>query len=186
MKISKKTIRSLLLMLLVGIFFIPPVAHESKVFLNRILAFSPNTVPSDDREPVTDFDWKLKDENWEIFNFKRSEGNVVFVHFWASWKIPSVAEVKSIQKLYNEFNGKVDFYIITNEMREPVVEFMEENEYSFPVTYLIIGEKMPFDANKVPSSYIIDKDGLIVVQKEGIANWYSKDIRDLLESLIND
>ncbi len=186
MKINKKLIVNLSLIIFIGIFFIPPVAHESKILLNRILAFSPNVVKTEDRTPVKDFDWKLKDKNWDFFNFEQSKGKVIFVHFWASWRVPSIAESKSIQKLYNEFGNQVDFYLITNEDRPPVEEFMAEYKYNFPVTYLIIGEKMPFDAEKVPSTFIIDRDGLIAVEKYGVANWYSDDVRNLLKRLIEN
>ena len=186
MKIRKKSVINLMLIVLVGAFFIPPVAHEAKVLLNRILAFSPDVIKTENRQPVKDFDWKLKDENWDFFNFSKSKGNVIFVHFWASWRVPSIAEAKSIQKLYDEFKGKVDFYLITNEEKKPVIEFMEKNGHDFPVTYLIIGEKMPFDAQKVPSTYIIDRDGYITVEKFGVANWYSDDVRTLLKRLIEN
>ncbi|XLS30350.1 TlpA family protein disulfide reductase [Flavobacteriaceae bacterium M23B6Z8] len=186
MNIRKKSVLNLFFILLIGVFFIPPVAHESKVLLNRILAFSPDVVKAEERKAVKDFDWKLKDENWDFFNFEESKGKVIFVHFWASWRVPSIAEAKSIQKLYDEFKGRVEFYLITNEEREPVIEFMEKNEYNFPVTYLIIGEKMPFDPEEVPSTFIIDSDGFIAVEKKGVANWYSKDVRELLNSLLEN
>lgn len=186
MKIRKKSVVNLLFILLIGMFFIPPVAHEAKVLLNRILAFSPDVVNTEERKEVEDFDWKLKDENWDFFNFNESKGKVIFVHFWASWRVPSIAEAKSIQKLYDEYKGKVDFYLVTNEEREPVIKFMEKTGHTFPVTYLIIGEKMPFDPEKVPSTYIIDRDGYIAVEKFGVANWYSTDVRELLSDLMEN
>jgi thiol-disulfide isomerase/thioredoxin len=186
MKINKKSIINIFFIVLIGVFFIPPVAQESKILLNRILAFSPDVVKVEDREPVKDFDWKLKDENWDFFNFNKSKGNVIFVHFWASWRVPSIAEAKSIQKLYDEFGDRVDFYLITNEEKAPVIEFMEKHEYTFPVTYLIIGEKMPFNAEEVPSTYIIDRDGFVAVEKYGVANWYSNDVRELLTRLVEN
>jgi len=185
-KKKKKLISNLLIILIVLAFFVTPLGYESKIILNRILAFSPDVVEKEDRVPVSDFDWKLKDNNWDFFNFKEAKGKVIFVHFWSSWRIPSIAETKSIQKLYSTYKDEVVFYIITNEEKEPVEEFMIKNEYDFPVTYLIIGEKMPFDAERIPSTYIIDKEGYIAIKKNGIANWYSKDVRELLEILIED
>jgi hypothetical protein len=52
------------------------------------------------------------------------------------------------------------------------------------VTYLIIGEKMPISDKKVPSSYLLDKKGNIVVHKEGIADWDSNKVHELLDELI--
>ena len=186
MKKNRRLIINLSIIIIVLLFFITPLGHESKILLNRVFSFSPDVINKENREPVSDFDWKLKDANWDFFNFKNSKGKVVFVHFWASWRIPSISEVKSIQKLYNAYKDEVVFYIITNEERAPVEEFMQKAGYTFPVTYLIIGEKMPFDAEQIPSTYIIDKDGYVAVERLGIANWNSTQVKNLLDTLIED
>ena len=85
---------------------------HSKVLLNRIFSFSPSITEETNRNQITDYDWKLKDEDWNIFNFKKSKGRVVFINFWASWVLPCEAELQSIQGLYNQYKGKIDFYII--------------------------------------------------------------------------
>mgnify|MGYP003658128850 FL=1 len=109
---------------------------------------------------------------------------MVFINFWASWKLPSEAEFKGIQKLYDEYGDLVDFYIITNEERQPVEEFMRLKNFTFPITYQIIGEPAPLDILEPPGSYIIDKNGYIVVKESDIADWDSKKVRELLNGLI--
>lgn len=180
---KRRTVLNILLILAVLAFFVTPLGDESKILLNKWFASDPEIIQAGEREKISDYDWKLKDENWEIFNFKRSEGRVVFVNFWASWRIPSVAERAAVQRLYDDYRDKVDFYIITDEKREPVKAFMQQRDYTFPVTYLIIGEKMPFDATKVPSGYIVDKEGNVAVKHEGVADWDSGAVRQLLDKL---
>lgn len=184
MKISKKTVLNIVLILFVLSFFVTPLGHYGKLFLNRLFAFPPPVIEESQRQTITDYDWRLKDENWDFFNFEKSQGNVVFINLWASWRLPSEAELSSVQDLYDKYKGKVDFYIITNEERPPVEAFMEEHGLTFPVTYLIIGEKMPINPEKVPSSYLIDKSGNIVIHKEGIADWNNQKIYALLDKLI--
>ncbi len=184
MKISKKTVLNILFILFVLSFFVTPLGHYGKIFLNRLFAVSPTVIEESQREKITDYSWRLKDENWDIFNFEKSKGNVVFINLWASWRLPSEAELASIQELYDQYKGKVDFYIITNEERPPVEAFMEEHGFTFPVTYLIIGDKMPIDSGKVPASYLIDKSGNIVIHKEGIADWSNRKMYTLLDKLI--
>lgn len=186
MKISKKTILNIVLILVVLSFFVTPMGHYGKILLNRMFSFSPSLIEETERKEITDYDWKLKDADWNFFNFERSRGNVVFINLWASWKLPSEAELGSVQELYDKYKGKMDFYIITNENRPPVEEFMEKHGFTFPVTYLIIGEKMPIDASKVPSSYLVDKSGNIVIHEEGIADWSTNKVYKLLDGLITE
>ena len=99
--------------------------------------------------------------------------------------MPSEAELKSVQALYEDYGDKVDFYIITNENKPPVETFMEKNDFNFPVTYLIIGDKSSVKVpEKTPYSYIIDKEGAIVIEKEGIADWNTSKVRGLLDDLL--
>lgn len=184
MKIKRKTVLNIVFLLFVLSFFVTPLGNYSKVLLNRIFTFSPKIANEKGRDQITDYDWKLKDAEWRFFNFKRSKGKVVFINFWASWELPCEVELQSIQNLYDKYYDRVDFYIITDEEREPAEAFMEKHGFTFPVTYLIIGEKHPVESTRPMNSYLIDRDGAIVIRKKGIADWDNAKIYDLLESLL--
>jgi len=185
MKNKKKTILNVVVILFVLSFFVTPLGHYGKLLLNQIFSFAPSITPEADRNKVTDYSWRLKDAEWNFFNFEKSKGKVVFINFWASWRLPSEAELKSVQALYEDYGDKVDFYIITNENKPPVETFMEKNDFNFPVTYLIIGDKSSVKVpEKTPYSYIIDKEGAIVIEKEGIADWNTSKVRGLLDDLL--
>lgn len=184
MKTSKKTVLNILLFAFILSFFVTPLGDYSKVWLNRIFSFSPSVTEEANRNMITDYDWKLKDAEWNVFNFKKSKGEVVFINFWTSWTLPCEAELESIQKVYDLYKDEVDFYIITNEERAPAEEFIQKNEFTFPITYLYIGEKMPITETQAPMSYLIDKKGTIVIHKEGIANWNTSKVHQLLDKLI--
>ncbi|MCL6267904.1 TlpA family protein disulfide reductase [Flagellimonas myxillae] len=186
MKKGKKTLINSILILFVLSFFITPMGHFGKVLLNRFFASSPPIIEVSQREKITDYDWKLKDAEWNFFNFERSKGNVIFINLWASWRLPSEAELASIQDMYDRYKGQMDFYIITNENRPPVEEFMDKKGFTFPVTYLIIGEKTPIDPDTVPASYLIDKSGNIVIYKKKIADWSNEKVYALLDALIEE
>ena len=181
---TKKLIINLFLILIVLAFFLTSLGYESKIIINRIFASAPEIAAPGERQSIQNYNWKLKDENWDFFNFKQSEDKVIFVSFWASWHIPAVSELSDIQKLYDDYNEKIDFYVITDEEKAPVEEFMEKRGYTFPVTYLIIGEEMPFDAENIPAGYILDKQGRIAAQHSGVTRWNSTKIRTLLNDLI--
>lgn len=186
MRKHKKTALNILLILFVLSFFVTPIGYHGKVFLNQLFSFAPDIIAVSEREQIRTYDWKLKDDQWNYFNFERSKGKVVFINFWASWRLPCAAELKGIQKLYDAYNEKVDFYIITDEERAPVETFMEKNKFTFPVTYLIIGEKTPVETADPPRTYILDAKGQIVVDKVGIADWDSNTVRKLLNGLLKE
>jgi thiol-disulfide isomerase/thioredoxin len=186
MAINKKTGLNILLIAFVLSFFVTPLGHYGKVFLNRLFSASPDPIEEGSRQQLPSYYWKLKDAQWNYFNFEKSKDRVVFINFWASWRLPSEAELKGIQELYNDYGAYVDFYIITNEERPPVEEFMKDKKFTFPATYQIIGEPAPLEILEPPASYIIDKNGYIVVKEDDIADWDNTEIRQLLDELLSE
>ena len=185
MKITKKTVLNILPILLVLSFFVTPLGYHGKVWLNRLFASKPDIIELTERKQLLDYDWRLKDANWEYFNFKKSKGKVVFINFWTSWNTPSAAELKDIQELYDGYADRIDFYIITDEERAPVENFMRKNDFTFPVTYQIIGEPSPIEILKPGSTYIIDKNGSIVVKRDEIADWNNDTVYQLLKEQLD-
>ncbi len=184
MRIRKSTVLNILVIVLILSFFVTPLGDYSKLFLNQLFSFSPDVVEENQRRRVSDYDWQLKDDNGESFNFRRSEGNVVFINLWNSWRLPCTVELRSIQKLYDRYKGQIDFYIVTDEQQPPVRAFLEKHDLTFPVTYLIYGEKSPVDIQTPPRTYILDKTGAIVVDEEGIADWDNDNVYELMETLL--
>ena len=184
MKVRRKTVLNILLILAVLSFFVTPLGYHAKVLLNQLTAPGPDLIPENEREEISGYSWKLKDEEWEFFNFEKEKGQVVFINFWASWRLPSAADLADIQELYEEFGDQVSFYVITDEEREPVLEFMEEKEFTFPVTYQIIGEPSPFPLPEPPATVVLDRQGRIAVKHDGIGNWDSRKFKEFLRELL--
>tara|TARA_R110002074_G_scaffold39190_2_gene105523 strand:+ start:1319 stop:1876 length:558 start_codon:yes stop_codon:yes gene_type:complete len=181
---KRQTIFTLMTIAFVLSFFVTPLGDYSKILLNRVFATSPTIIKQEKRGKISDYDWKLKDESWKLINFNEARGKVTFITFWTSWHMPSQAQLKDIQHLYDSFGNKIKFYIITNEEREPVELFMKKQGYTFPVTYQIIGEPSPLSLLKPPGSYVIDKNGFIVIQQNAIADWDNEKVNNLLSELI--
>jgi len=184
MKIKKKTLLNILLILFVLSFFVTPLGYYGKIALMQLFATPPNVVEVGKREKLPFYDWTLKDENWDFFNFERSKGRVVLIDFWRSWSLPSLPELKGLQALYDAYGDRVDFYIITDEDQAPVKAFMEEHDFTFPVTYLFLESESPVDDKSAPRSYLIDQEGYVVIDQEGIADWDSQRVRTLLDDLL--
>lgn len=182
---KRQTVYTLLIIALVLSFFVTPLGDYSKLLLNRALSTAPTVIKPENRGKIEDYSWRLKDADWNIFSFEEARGKVVFITFWTSWHLPSKAQLNDIQYLYDKYKGDVAFYIITNEEREPVEEFMSKKGYTFPVTYQIVGDPSPLTLLKPPGSYILDKNGYIAVHQNAISDWNNDTVDKLLQELIN-
>lgn len=182
---KRKTIFNLFLIVVILSFFFTSLGYETKILLQRIFANSVEILSENEQYRI-DEDWVLKDRNHKQFNLNQSEGRVKFVYFWASWQSMSIADLKGIQKLYDDYCQKIDFYIITNELPEPVEQKMNDRNYHFKVTYLIIDQKKPFDVTKIPSGYIVNQQGRVVAQGQGATRWDSQKVRKLLDKLLKN
>ncbi len=183
---KKQTVYTLLIIAFVLSFFVTPLGDFSKIILNRLFATAPTVIQNENRGKIADYKWRLKNSEWDFISFEEAKGKVVFINFWASWHLPSKAQLKDIQTLYDTYKGKVSFYIITNEERAPVELFMEKNGYTFPVTYQIVGDPSPLTLLKPPGSYILDKNGAIAVHQNAIADWDNETVFTLLDTLLQE
>ena len=181
---KKSTPATLALIALILSLFLTPLGDLAKRWLMRLFASTPDIIVLDKQESLANYNWRLSNVDGEIFNFKKSKGNVALVDFWATWHTPSAAELRDIQKLYNQYNDEVDFYIVTNEEPQTVIEFMEDNDYSFPIAFRSTDEPAPFEIPEPSGAYLIDKNGNIVIKTEEIRHWYSEDVIQLLDSLV--
>ncbi len=184
MKIKRRTVLNLLVMGLILSFFVTPLGDFSKELLNKWFASSPTIISPENRGRIAGYNWRLKDAEWNFFNFEKSKGKVVFINFWASWHLPSRAQMDDIQRLYDRYKGQIDFYIITDEERELPEEFISRKGYTFPITYQIVGEPSPMRLLKPAGTYILDKQGNIVIHQTAIADWDNNKVYDLISRLV--
>src|SRR5690606_8047080 len=112
-------------------------------------------------------------------------GKVVFLNFWGSWCPPCVAEMPSIQELYESKGNQIAFVLIAmNDKPEKFVPFLQENKYSMTV----------YEANSLlpkvlipgsfPTTYIIGKDGEVVLKEISAADWNSPEVNQLIDKLL--
>lgn len=181
---KRKTAATLALIVFILSLFLTPLGDLGKSWLMRLFASPPDIISAGKQEHLSSYDWRLRDADGDYFNFERSKGKVIFVDFWATWHTPSAAELRDIQKLYTDYSGKVDFYIVTNEEQFPVAEFMEKKDYSFPITFRSTDEPSPLEIPDPSGTYLIDKKGNIVVKSKEIKDWFNEPVTQLLDSLV--
>jgi thiol-disulfide isomerase/thioredoxin len=189
---SRKTRLSLVFDLLFYLFIllmiIPTTRKKISSSILRITLHQPIFSGKPDAGNIYDDDlsWELISYSGERLSFSDLQEEVIFLNFWATWCPPCIAEMPSIQNLYNDYQKKVAFILVTHESQAKVKDFMNQNGYTLPVhsPYSQIPEI--FDHRSIPTTFIISRSGEIVMRHKGAVNWNGKKIRRILDELIND
>lgn len=185
MKLNKSKIFNIAIVVIIVLLLIPQTGKTLKVGVHKIFGmFSPSEVSEKNRKTLTSYDWKLANYKGEEYNLAESKGKVVFVNLWATWCPPCIAEMPSMQKLYDDYNDKITFLFVSNEHQDKVISFFEKKGYNLP-SFLPLSE-IPGElySRTIPATYIIDKKGVIMVDKKGAADWNGDSVRSLLDRLI--
>lgn len=173
-----------LFLLLIVAMLVPATRKHLSAFVVRHTLLSPResskTIFLDDN----DWAFRLVDYNGNVVELEQLKGKPVFINFWATWCPPCIAELPSIQKLYDRYSDKAHFIFISNEIPEDVNRFMKKRGYSFPL-YAIAGP-IPdaFETSTIPATYLISKGGRLVLYKTGAAKWDSRKMFRLMDRLV--
>jgi thiol-disulfide isomerase/thioredoxin len=141
----------------------------------------------DKKDTNFDYTFTIKDLNGNKFQFDQFKGKVVFINLWATWCGPCKAEMPGIHKLYTKMkDDSVTFIMLSLDKDQalPKVEaYIQKNEFTFPVFmpsgYLSEQLQVP----SIPTTFIISKEGKIVLKEVGTRNY---DTKKMLEFLRNE
>ena len=114
------------------------------------------------------------------------KGKVVFVNFWATWCPPCRAEMPGIEKLYKEYGDRVAFLMIAGDTPQKVKEYLAGNGYTFPVLIQSSAAPPALQSRSIPTTFIIDREGNIVLRHKGASKWNARKIRKLLDELLGE
>lgn len=185
MKLNKSQIQNIIFLAVIVVILFTPLGTEIKVQMNRLLAFSPSVVQFEDQEKVNTYHWDLQSLEGNAFNFTQTKGEVVLLNFWATWCPPCIAEMPSMQELYNHYGDQITFVFVSQEPKEKIQGFLDKHQYNFPVYQAISSPPTIFSYKSIPQTYLIDKAGNIVINKNGAANWNSQSVRQTISELLN-
>ncbi len=184
MKFNKKNVSNTIFVVLLVLFFVPNTRGMMQIFLTRIFSFSPGLVEVNERANVVSYEWKLHGVNTESINFNRAKGKVVLINYWATWCPPCIAEMPSLQKLYNDYKDEVEFLFITMDDDPELNKFMDDKNYYYPIYRSLSETPKPFNGKTLPTTYLIGKSGSVVINKVGAADWNTAKVRETIDTLL--
>ena len=126
----------------------------------------------------------MSDQFVDLHHYK---GNVVLINFWATWCPPCVHEMPSMQRLQEKMQGK-PFVILAVNMAEDktaVKEFLATKvRVDFPVLFDYNGKALQdWGVYAFPTSFIVDKNGLIRYALFGSIDWDEDEIVNKITAL---
>lgn len=184
MKIDRKKISNILFVVLLLLFFIPSTRGMMQILLTRIFSMSPSVENRENPKKIASYQWKLQGITTGSLNAQKLEGKIILVNYWATWCPPCIAEMPSLQELYDVYKEKVVFLFITNEVDEDVHTFMNAKEYNFPVYRSLSESPKPLVHKTIPQTYLLDQEGKIIIDETGAADWNSKKVHAIIDQLI--
>jgi thiol-disulfide isomerase/thioredoxin len=184
----RKNLSTLFLILLLGVLLFNPNAKA--FFLKAMLStgfFNASTKKESKSVNAEMTALLFTDKNGTRINTTDLKGKVIFINFWATWCPPCIAEMGSVNALYNKLKNDPRFVFIiadTDNNLQHSGAFMNKHQYDLPV-YQVAGPVSPDLFNgTLPTTLIIDSKGNLIQKHEGIANYDTKAMVEFLQSLL--
>jgi len=133
--------------------------------------------------------------NFRLTNLKGEDvsvaglaGKVLFINFWATWCTPCKAEMPSMELLYQDYKDKgFEMLAVSSDMEgaSVVQPFVQELALSYPVLLdpdFHVDDK--YLIQSVPTTILVDKNGVITHRMVGARNWDAPESRELIDKLL--
>lgn len=166
----------------------------SSFFLSCSSGENPSVDSSNSSQYKPEVGYLAPEFTLEMINQKKAvnlsdyRGKVVLLNFWATWCFPCRNEMPSMQELYQIFKDR-DFEILAVNMdkfsKEKVISFVSNYGLTFPILLdRELKTSLIYKVRHIPTSYIIDKNGLIKDKIIGGIHWTKPEIVNKIEALM--
>ena len=121
-----------------------------------------------------------------LSDFRGKKG--VFINFWATWCPPCRLEMPTMEKVYQDYKSRgLEILAVSIDAgpKGAIESFTRELRLTFPV--LLDPEMEVLRTYKffaLPSSVLIDKQGIIRFKEQGYRNWTDPESRKQLEMIL--
>ncbi len=132
-------------------------------------------------------DFTVADLAGKAVKLSSFKGRWVILNFWATWCPPCRVEMPSMEALWKDFKntGLAMLAVSTGEDAATVNNFVKSNPYSFSILVdqdNVAGEL--YQIASIPTTYLIDPNGVVVAGKIGLHDWNSPAVRQVVKELL--
>lgn len=160
---------------------------------STVLAQPPSAAPASFAAPrPVALDWRVRGLDGALRPLSQWRGRVVVLNMWASWCAPCVGEMESFRALRESLrregvdSGSVALLLLTPEPAGRVERFVRRRLADMPV--FVEHDPMPadFGVRAVPTTWILDREGRLVLAHRGATDWNAPAVRALLRRLADE
>jgi len=147
---------------------------------------TPSVPENIDDAPYASTEFYFVDENSSMKSLADYEGDVIFMNIWATWCPPCIAEMPSIQNLYDRVQDipNVTFLLVSvDEEFDVAKEFMTRRNFSLPTFHFRNKAHGTYESTVIPTTYIISPDGKLALEKRGLAKYDTPEFEEFLRKL---
>lgn len=164
----------------------------SVMYLNEVIEAPKLEPPSAQDMKVTTIDFdsnvlQFSDLENNIFTIQDFKGKNLFINYWATWCNPCLAEMPYMAELYENFKDEEDiiFLYLSREKLEIIKNYIPKDEslQQLPI-YKIITDDEFFATSGIPTTFIINSDGEVIVKDLGSAFWNDESVFKFIDNLI--
>ena len=135
-----------------------------------------------------DYSWRVTDLDGRPVDLAQYRGKPIFLNVWATWCPPCVKEMPSIARLAaNSKLADVVFLCVSEDQEAKEAESFFGSGKP-PMTILHSRGERPgvFMTDGIPATFVISRDGRIVLAEVGMKDWDDAETVTLLEGLVNE
>jgi len=120
----------------------------------------------------------------QTVNLDRLRGHVVVLNFWATWCIPCIEELPSLEQMQRDLPKVMVVAISDDEDAGVYRQFLIDNHINF-VTVRDASFRIPklYGTIKMPESYVIDQRGILRRKFVSAQDWTIPEILDYLSKM---
>ena len=164
----------------------------SVMYLNEVIEAPKLEPPSAQDMKVTTIDFdsnvlQFSDLENNIFTIQDFNGKNLFINYWATWCNPCLAEMPYMAELYENYKDEEDiiFLYLSREKLEVIKNYIPKDEslQQLPI-YKIITDDEFFATSGIPTTFIVNSDGEVIVKDLGSAFWNDESVFKFIDNLI--
>jgi len=166
----------------------------SILYLNEVIEAPKLEAPSAEDMKISTIDFEsnvlqFSDLDNNIFSIQDFKGKNLLINYWATWCNPCLAEMPYMVELYEKYKNEEDiiFLFLSREELKTIKNYIpqDENLQRLPIFKVITDDEF-FATSGIPTTFIINSDGEVVVKDLGTAFWNDESVFKFIDNLIGN